>query len=84
MLFRTDSFRVPALLVTCADGRGRTVRVFDVRGRLVSAWDEHGALDPHVIWDGRTANGANAPSGIYFTRVSTPSGEATARTVLLR
>jgi flagellar hook assembly protein FlgD len=72
------------LEVSQAAERGRTVRIFDVRGRLVRAWNERDALDANVIWDGRTAKGADAPSGIYFTRVSTPSGEATARTVLLR
>jgi hypothetical protein len=63
--------------------RGRTVRIFDVKGRLVRSWQERDAIDSRLIWDGRTASGTAAPSGIYFTRVSTPSADATTRTVLL-
>jgi hypothetical protein len=70
--------------ISNAAGPGRTVRIFDVMGRVVRSWEERNAVDQRVTWDGRTARGTNAPSGIYFTRVSTPSGEATARTVLLR
>jgi hypothetical protein len=72
------------LEISNAVGRGRTVRIFDVMGRVVRSWEERNAVDQRVTWDGRTTRGTNAPSGIYFTRVSTPSGEATARTVLLR
>jgi hypothetical protein len=48
-----------------------------VKGRLVRSWQERDAIDSRLIWDGRTASGTAAPSGIYFTRVSTPSADAT-------
>jgi len=37
-----------------------------------------------VQWDGRTAGGSPAPSGVYFCRVSTPVGQGVRRIVLLR
>jgi hypothetical protein len=40
------------------------VRVFDVRGRLVS--EELGVSPDGVRWDGNDASGAHAAPGLYF------------------
>ena len=37
-----------------------------------------------TAWDGRDADGARMPRGIYFARLTTPAGVRTARFVLLR
>jgi len=47
-----------------------TVRVLDVRGRVVRTL-HHGPLDPgplEILWDGRDDRGGPVPSGIYFCR----------------
>jgi hypothetical protein len=37
-----------------------------------------------VVWDGRGADGAALPSGVYFCRVSAGAESRTAKLVLLR
>ncbi|MEZ4650746.1 MAG: FlgD immunoglobulin-like domain containing protein [Candidatus Eisenbacteria bacterium] len=58
--------------------------VFDAQGRLVADLFEgrlgNGAHE--LVWDGRSADGAPVPGGVYFARVVTPS--ATYRIRLVR
>jgi serine protease len=63
-----------------------SVRVFDVRGALVrTLLSEEAPTGSRVLrWDGRTASGAPAPSGLYFFRVETPGSVETPKVLLLR
>jgi len=63
-----------------------TVSVYDAAGRLVRALAD-GEFAPGrstVEWDGRDATGREAAAGVYFARVSTEHGSASAKLVLLR
>ncbi|MFH1279567.1 MAG: FlgD immunoglobulin-like domain containing protein [Candidatus Eisenbacteria bacterium] len=68
-----------------AKGRA-TVRVHDVRGaRVRTLTDEVMKAGRHeVVWEGRNDGGREAASGVYFVRVETAEGAATARMVLIR
>jgi len=60
-----------------ADAAGRIVRTIEVPG-----WASDGA---RIAWDGRDDRGAPLPSGTYFYRLVTPTGEsAPARATLVR
>ena len=66
-----------------------TVRlaIFDVGGRLVKTLldgDVKGVGDHHVEWNGRTDDGATAPSGLYFFRVIAGDHQATRSMTLLK
>jgi hypothetical protein len=51
-----------------------TVRIFDPSGRLVRTLQNPPALDGKLYWDGRTARGTTAASGLYVYQLTTPSG----------
>jgi hypothetical protein len=60
--------------------------VFDVQGRRVATL-RRGALAAgrhRAIWDGRTASGARAPSGVYVARLTGPGGSVARRLVLVQ
>lgn len=62
------------------------IAVYDVSGRLVRSlldtWLLGGAHT--AAWDGRTADGAEVASGVYFIRVAIGEHKATRKAVLLR
>jgi hypothetical protein len=62
------------------------VAVYDVKGsRVATLLDARVAAGPHsVTWDGRSANGRPAPSGIYWCVLKTPAGQTSRRMLLLR
>ncbi len=58
-----------------------TIRVHDIAGRVVRTLvdDERDAGEHATTWDGTTATGDRAASGVYFVRMTTAGrGEATA------
>jgi len=57
------------------------LRVFDARGRLVSAPEATRQSPGHVAlpWDGRDGAGRPLAGGVYFLRVETPDAVLTAR-----
>ena len=61
------------------------LRVFDVRGRLVRTLvDEVRPEGRHtVMWNGRTANGALLPSGVYFSRITAGDFQKSRKIVLM-
>lgn len=61
-------------------------RILDVRGREVATASIRSlGRTAELSWDGRTAPGTRAPSGVYFLRVSTTqAGEATRRFLRVR
>ena len=63
-----------------------TVRIMDLRGRLVSeVYQGPGTGDwQHVIWNGRTVAGAAAPSGLYLIRLENGEKALNQRVVLAR
>lgn len=62
------------------------LRVFDAEGRLVRTLLDGPAVpgEHQVIWNGRTADGAPLPAGMYFFRLDHAQGTGTGRTVLVR
>jgi hypothetical protein len=63
-----------------------SLRVFDVNGSqvctLVDGWREPGAYSE--IWEGRTDEGTDLPSGVYFYRLEAGKFVATKKMVLLK
>jgi hypothetical protein len=62
-----------------------TVTIYNVTGQVIRSFQ--GASAPgavRVFWDGRTSQGREAPSGMYFYRVTTPTFAATKKMVLLK
>ncbi|MBI5167999.1 MAG: S8 family serine peptidase [Candidatus Eisenbacteria bacterium] len=56
------------------------VRVLDVSGRVLRAWD---ATDGSSRWDGRDRDGRDAPPGLYFVTWTAP-GAGTLRTRVVK
>lgn len=61
-----------------------SIRVLDIAGREVaSLLDRRMTAGSHQVqWDGRRANGTNAPAGIYQCVMTTSTGHSTKRMVL--
>jgi flagellar hook assembly protein FlgD len=55
--------------------------VYDVRGRLVRAFDHRGLLaGTHAIeWDGRDRRGTRVPAGVYLYEIASPGLHAPGR-----
>jgi len=63
------------------------VEILDLRGRLVrrlSVEDIEGANSHGLHWDGRDANGARLPSGVYFVRVRAGENQAVKKMALIK
>lgn len=67
-----------------ADGADVRLELFDVRGRAVRALaaGPRAAGRQTIAWDGRDANGARLPAGLYFARLRAGGEEAVQRVVL--
>jgi hypothetical protein len=82
--FRAGSATRVSLMTTM---RGRVgAHVYDVAGRRVVTLLE-GVLDAGVHplqWDGRGAAGRLAPAGVYFLRVTTPTGRGSRKLLVVR
>ena len=69
-------------------GETPTVRVYDMRGRLVRAVAARAdALLPHEFgasWDGRNTTGEPAAAGVYFAKVTLLGETQTTRLVVVR
>lgn len=69
------------LVLRAGEQAPATASVYDVAGRKVRE------LDPfrgRVVWDGRDADGARVPGGVYFARVTDGTGTRTVRIVRTR
>jgi len=71
---------------TLAQREHVTLRVFDVRGRMVRELvnSSLGAGNYSARWDGRTNSGGIAPSGVYFMRLDAGTYSAIKKLVLLK
>lgn len=82
------AFEIPEVAGEDRDGGGTitTLKIFDVRGRLVRILvdGELAAGKYQVVWDGRYENGAGASSGVYFYRITSGSFSSTRKMVLVR
>ena len=61
--------------------------IFDVKGRRVARLvhgENIGAGTHQVVWRGKTDQGSDAPSGVYFYRISTGHFTESQRMVLIR
>ena len=56
--------------------------IVDLAGRCVRRWPPDGSVQA-VVWDGRRADGAPAPPGLYWIRSTGPRGVALARAIKL-
>jgi hypothetical protein len=64
-----------------------SVRIYDVRGRLVWTVLEEEFLPPgdyRFAWDGRDANGSEVAPGVYYCKLQIGSRSLTKRVILLR
>jgi plastocyanin len=62
------------------------VEIYDITGRSISVLADRGfdaGMHP-LVWDGRIDGGADAPGGIYYAKVMTPTATVTARLILVR
>ena len=77
----TISFAVPE-----GSGGGISLKVYDIRGRLVRTLveGEHAPGSYSVFWDGRDETGASTSSGVYFYRLTAGDFAATRKMVLLK
>jgi hypothetical protein len=68
-----------------AGARPTRLTVFDVGGRRVRGLGDASTLAGRstLEWDGRDASGASVGTGVYFLRLESTAGAATARTVRL-
>jgi hypothetical protein len=84
---RPNPFRPAATIPFALDRRERVaVRVIDVQGRVLKVLVD-GVLDPgtyEASWDGRTAAGRPAGSGVYFAELESGGRRARAKLVLLK
>jgi len=61
------------------------IRVFDIMGRSVRTLVDRVEIagDHLVRWNGKTDGGARAASGVYFYRITYPSGEISAKKLMI-
>ena len=78
--------RAVALAFTMPRAANALLSILDLAGREVArpAAGELTAGRHSFRWDGRAANGAELPAGLYFVRLVTPDGVRTARVTHLR
>lgn len=84
---RPNPFRAGASVTLELPGEGAVaLTVFDSAGRRVRALEraETAAGPSTISWDGRDADGTLVPSGVYFARLRSDHGGATARVVCVR
>jgi hypothetical protein len=66
-------------------GRGPvTAAVYDICGRVVAELAPESERSGTLVWDGRTIDGSEAPSAVYFVRVTAGDSEARTRVVKIR
>jgi hypothetical protein len=72
--------------VTIFDGGPVAARVHDSDGRQIrTLFDGYRTASSFTFtWDGKTASGVNAPSGLYFVRVTGPKLDTRSKIVLIR
>lgn len=58
--------------------------VHDLRGRLVAELAVLGGRESTLVWDGRSEDGSEAPSSVYFVRLTAGTVEAHTSVVKLR
>jgi len=68
-----------------SDAETGSVRIYDVRGRLIKTLGIHGTgSGRECIWDGAGANGTPVPSGVYFARLGLGRYEGARKFLLMR
>ena len=75
----TIGFELPVAAVV-------TLTVYDILGKEIVRLENRliGAGYHQATWNGRTSNGREAPTGIYFARLVTPTSTRTIKMVLLK
>jgi hypothetical protein len=84
---RPNPFRSQATFGFSVSRRGQVrLEIYDVQGRSVRTLQD-GVLAPgryERVWDGMTANGLVARTGVYLVRLSGPGIERTSKALLVR
>jgi hypothetical protein len=62
----------------------RSVRIYDLTGRLLARRDASAGYEGTVVWDGRDRSGRPSPPGLYFARFVTASHSGGTRFALVR
>ena len=77
------STRIP---VTVAKKSRVSMRLFDLNGRQVNTlWDAEKPAGTHMIdWDGKTASGKSAPTGLYIVELKSDQFQARQKILLTR
>lgn len=80
-----EGTRTSFAVTTYNDGNV-TVKVYTTRGQMVATiMDQHLTAGTHTVtWDGKTAGGATAASGVYVVRVTGPKLDAVNKVVLIK
>ena len=75
----TIGFELPVAAVV-------TLTVYDILGREMARLENRqmGAGYHQAVWDGRTSNGREAPTGIYFARITAAEYSQTIKMLLLK
>jgi flagellar hook assembly protein FlgD len=62
------------------------VRVYDVRGRLVTTvFDGTAKAGPNsALWDGRSDSGERVAAGVYFVALDSPKFQASGKVVYIK
>jgi len=64
---------------------GWTIEIFSASGRCVGVFDlPLGVLDGEIKWDGRSTEGYELPSSVYYVRLTGEAGESLSRVAKLR
>jgi uncharacterized delta-60 repeat protein len=86
LVFPNPSRGETVLQLRLASQSDVNVEIFDAAGRSVRrVFDGHLPSGTHALyWDGRDETGQKAPSGIFFTKISTPTATETAKILLIR
>jgi hypothetical protein len=70
---------------TLTEGSRYELSIFNVAGQVVRTFNGEGIVgNNRVEWNGRTADGQEAATGMYFYRVTTPNFSATKKMVLIK
>ena len=69
--------------VSAGHGPAGTLRIYDVTGRLVQAY-ENVRGDVRIAWPGTDRNGRRLPNGIYFVQLTAADRTVTSKVVLLK
>jgi hypothetical protein len=73
-----------SVLISYSNLKGGEIKIFDVKGQLVTTLFTGGENEGRIKWDATDASGKTVSSGIYFARAEASQEQETLRLLLLR